>query len=384
MSIHQSLDFNVIQGKSTSDTIYQAYDAILTRGVDVQTRNGAARTIFNALMFTENPRHRHLALEGRSSNIFQMMAETLWVLSGSGRVTGFLEYFLPRALNYSDDGVSWRGAYGPRLLRNNQLDAAVEAFVQDGLQTRRAIVSIFDPSLDTQDALKEVYGLDNTKDLPCNLLLNFYTDALGRFCVKLVQRSGDVLFGAGSINPFEFTLIQELVYQKVRQHYPGLQLGPFVHDVTNLHVYEQFKPQAQKACGTPQVALGHNTDLACQEAWNVCSFEELAYTLEAFVDAAEDFIRSPSRDTSDAFERQFALTAQKINHSMDSADNLLIDYAFITMRYLQAKLLPSVLEHKRIGLCKHAPEDLILAIKQSKFNPFDRVIIYDGSFASLQ
>lgn len=371
-----TLDFNLLTGRTVSHTVLQAFEAILKKGVDVDTRNGAARSIFNAFMITENPRYRHLAIAGRHSNIFQMIAETLWVLSGSGKVTGFLEYFLPRALNYSDDGENWRGAYGPRITGHtgfNQLDSVVDIFRQDGLKTRRAIVSIYNPSLDSQAALKSVYGLDNTKDLPCNLLLNFYTDALGRFCLKLVQRSGDCLFGAGSINPFEFTLIQELVYSRVRQMYPGLELGPFVHDVTNLHIYDQFKSQAQVAVNTPQV-IWQVEDAVSQDSYLRCSFDELAYHLNVFVEGCEQYIQDPTPERLREMEARFAEAAVIVCQGHKVSGNMLVEYMWITMRYLVAKNGGET----SLTLGINTQKDLILAITTSKFNPFSEVKIHDG------
>lgn len=375
-----ALDFHLITGETTSHTILQAFETILKKGVDIETRNGAARTIFNGFMITDNPRFRHLALLGRNSNIFQMIAETLWVLSGSGKVTGFLEYLLPRATNYSDDGENWRGAYGPRLIGDSgfdQLDGVVDAFIQDGLNTRRAIASIYNPALDSQPALAKVYGLQSTKDLPCNMVLNFYTDALGRFCLKLVQRSGDCLFGAGSINPFEFTLIQELVYSRVKQHYPTLQLGTFVHDVTNLHVYEQFKSQAQAAVNTPQPVWDTNTD-AFQSASIKCSFRELAVQLHEFVLSCERYIEGPGPETRQDVLASYVNANLKFNAGQDVNGNLLSDYMFITMKYLFARLDGEGDGDTILKLGCNCQKDLILAITTSKFNPFKQVLQHDG------
>lgn len=375
-----ALDFHLITGETTSHTILQAFETILKKGVDIETRNGAARTIFNGFMITDNPRFRHLALQGRSSNIFQMIAETLWVLSGSGKVTGFLEHLLPRATNYSDDGVNWRGAYGPRLIGDSgfdQLDAVVDAFVLDGLNTRRAIAAIYNPALDSQTGLVEVYGLQTTKDLPCNLLLNFYTDALGRFCLKLVQRSGDCLFGAGSINPFEFTLIQELVYSRVKQHYPTLQLGTFVHDVTNLHVYEQFKGQAQAAVNTPQPVWDLNTD-RFQSASIKCSFRDLSGFLDEFIKACESYILEPTYAALNDMRAAYVNANMVFNGGPSVNGNLLSDYMFITMKYLVARLGSGDEGDKVLNLSCNCQEDLVLAITQSKFNPFEKVLQHDG------
>jgi hypothetical protein len=109
---------------------------------------------------------RHLSLAGRKSNIFQLVGETIWVLSGSGKVTGYLETLMPRAPQYSDDGVVWRAAYGPRLFAYNQLTDVIKFFERDGKMTRRAVVSIFFPEYDTFTQL-EKEGLSDSKDFSC-------------------------------------------------------------------------------------------------------------------------------------------------------------------------------------------------------------------------
>ncbi len=361
-----------IKEPSVSATILRAFQHIDMSGVDIPTRNGAARTVYNAFMETTNPRLRHLALKGRKSNIFQLIAESLWVLSGSGRVTGFLEFFLPRALNYSDDGQTWRGAYGPRLMDTCQLDDVVEAFEQDGLHTRRAIAAIYNPSLDSKAGMQATYGFNQTKDLPCNLLLNFYVQG-NRFCCKLIQRSGDALFGAGSINPFEFTLIQELVYSKVRETYPDLELGSFVHDVTNLHVYDAFYSQVGEVLGQRQPAIDADPKRV-QEAWIKNTFDDFKDALAVWINAAEDYIAQPNADTYS--ELVLVATQELLNevgHKLGSA-NIVTDYIFIVNQFLITKLGAGEADHTgELYLSAQAPDDLLLALRDSKFSPFKAV-----------
>ena len=100
-------------------------------------------------------------------------------------------------------------------------------------------MSIFNPDLDTQKNLEEKYGISSTKDRPCNLLMDFFVTPDKRLHMNLKQRSGDVLWGHGSINIFEFTLLHEAVLNILKAQVDSeLTLGEYNHHVTNLHLYD--------------------------------------------------------------------------------------------------------------------------------------------------
>ena len=126
---------NIIRGDSVSEVMYAALDKLQKEGIRVESRNGSALSLYNTNLIVDNPRARTLHLNGRSSNVFQLIAETLWVASGSDVVDGFLEFFLPRAKQYSDDGMTWAGAYGPRMYAHDQFQDVLAAFEQDELRS---------------------------------------------------------------------------------------------------------------------------------------------------------------------------------------------------------------------------------------------------------
>lgn len=242
--MNQSLPFHtprVFAGHDINQVVCAAIRCIKNTGETRGSRNGPVKSVYRAEMVLGDPRARYLNIPGRKSNIFQMMAETLWVMAGMDKVDPFLSHFLPRAANYSDDGVTWRGAYGPRLFAFDQLEDVVKAFEQDGLDTRRAVLSIYQPHLDSRVALSTEYGLTSTKDLPCNNFINFWVDGDRRFHMEVIQRSGDIIWGAGSINLYEFSFLQECVFELVKKRTGAvdLRLGTYCHRVTNLHYYPE-------------------------------------------------------------------------------------------------------------------------------------------------
>jgi hypothetical protein len=261
-------------GKNINELTFNAYAQIRDYATAIPSRNGDCHSLYDFSYRLLDPRQRHLHLSGRKSNIFQLVGESLWILAGSDNVLGYLETFLPRAPQYSDDGQTWRAGYGPRLVRYNQLNDVVEFFRKDGKMTRRAVVSIHDPSRDTFTQLKVVYGQDDTKDLPCNLMLLFYVTPDDFFHCKVLNRSNDSVFGMG-INLTEFSIIQEMIYEQVVQIHPELKLGMLTVNSNNFHCYEFTRPQLDAVLSNPysdpvtmvdSVSLGVTDLRLCQQS----------------------------------------------------------------------------------------------------------------------
>ena len=239
---------HLISGSTVSNVVLQAFDTIVKKGHYRSSRNGGCTSIFDVTFEVTNPRSRHLYLLGRKSNIFALIAETFWVMAGEDKLYPYLTFFLPRAPQYSDDGETWSGAYGPRFYNENQLASMVDLFKRDTLYTRRAYTAIHDMYRDSTWAIEDRFGAGELgKDRPCNLGINFYVEGNDQFCTKVIQRSGDIIFGTGSINPFEFSFLHELMYNEVKKSYPEVKLGPYRWHVTNAHLYDFSRAQADEA-----------------------------------------------------------------------------------------------------------------------------------------
>lgn len=239
---------HLIRGITVSQVILQAFNTIINDGHYRPSRNGGCTSIFDVTFELQNPRSRHLYLAGRKSNIFALIAETFWVMAGDDKVDPYLSFFLPRAPQYSDDGETWSGAYGPRLYDQNQIVSMPDLFRRDSLYTRRAYVTIHDLHKDSTKAIEERFGFGELgKDRPCNLGINFYVEGEDEFCAKVFQRSGDIIFGTGSINPFEFSFLHELMYNEIKKDYPDLKLGSYRWHVTNAHLYDFSREPAYEA-----------------------------------------------------------------------------------------------------------------------------------------
>ncbi|WP_255931596.1 thymidylate synthase [Klebsiella pneumoniae] len=222
-------------------------EKVLNEGVRVSTRNGDAITIYDVSMILRNPRSRHLSLAGRKNNIFSTFAEAIWVFAGDNRIKPYLTFFLPRAPKYSDDGVTWRAAYGERLYAHGQLENVVQQFKNEGIFTRRAVISLYMPDRDTSESLIKLYNIEHSVDIPCNNLIHFFITPDKNLNIKIVQRSGDLIFGVSNINIFEFSLLQEIVLSMLQREVDSeIKLGYLHHSVTNLHIYDDRIEQANE------------------------------------------------------------------------------------------------------------------------------------------
>ena len=205
---------------------------LLEKGKEVGSRNGRVKELLNVQIKLERPYFRETLTEGRGANIFAQIAETMWVLAGRNDIE-WLSHYLPRAKDYSDDGLTWRGGYGPRLrgfgTGLDQLNHVVELLREDPL-SRRAVISLYDPEIDMAPG----------KDIPCNDFLQFQS-RLGELHMTVTVRSNDLFWGWSGINAFEWSVLQEIVASML-----GIQPGPLVFNIGSLHLYEHHWERASR------------------------------------------------------------------------------------------------------------------------------------------
>jgi len=229
----------LIEAKTINEAVYKCLDSVITEGNRTSSRNGSVSSLYNVFTTIENPRSRHLGLIGRNNNIFATIAETFWVFAGDIKVDPFLSFYLPRAKDFSDDGKTWYGGYGERLYNYGQMNDIIQQFRNEGIFTRRASFYIGTPELDTRESFSKTLGKDTVLDRPCNMAGDFFITPDKKLHLNMKSRSGDILWGFGSINIFEWTFFQEFILQELRREIdPELTLGSYNHHVTNLHLYD--------------------------------------------------------------------------------------------------------------------------------------------------
>lgn len=218
--------------RNASFATVDCFRDLIDHGVAVNVRGQNIRELRNRLTVLSHPQERCLFVPHRGNNVIATLAETLWVMAGRADVD-WLSAFLPRAFDYSDDGLSWRGGYGPRLRHWNGVDqvAQVRRLLLEEQTTRRAVMSIFDPDRD----------FVSSKDIPCNNWLHWLVRD-GRLNLTIAVRSNDLMWGFSGINSFEWSVLQEML-----AHWIGVEVGDATYLASSLHLYEHHNERARRS-----------------------------------------------------------------------------------------------------------------------------------------
>ncbi|BCG50104.1 hypothetical protein [Ralstonia phage RP13] len=180
-------------------------------------------------MEVSNPRDRWLSVHGRNNSTIAAIGEVLWVLAGRTDID-FLSKFVKRAINFSDDGKTWRAGYGERLYHNGQLESVVNRLAENK-DTRQAYLTIYNPELDTDLGIQKQLGTKKTKDFVCNTTL-YFSIKDNKLDLVVSNRSQDLIWGLCSINFIEFTILQEVLANILE-----VEVGTYTIFSNNLHYY---------------------------------------------------------------------------------------------------------------------------------------------------
>lgn len=210
------------------DSLPQAYHHLLRQvmslGKEISPRGQLTRELLGYSFTLRHPWENVVTQKTRKVNISFMAAEFLWMITGSNdaRIIGA---FNSKILPYSDDGVVFKGAYGPKLI--DQLPYIVQT-LKDDPDSRQALLTLW----------RERPG--PSKDIPCTIAMQFFirNDLLE---MLVYMRSNDLWLGL-PYDVFNFTMIQGYVASAL-----GLGRGPYHHTVGSLHLYERNFTQV-KAC----------------------------------------------------------------------------------------------------------------------------------------
>lgn len=150
-----------------------------------------------------------------------LFAEAGWILGGKNDVQSIAP-FSKQISNFSDDGLFFKGAYGPQVVQ--QLPYILETLTKD-LYSRQAVTSIWKPSPGP------------SKDIPCTLTYQIMVRG-NLVHMFLNMRSSDVWLGV-PYDWFNFTMIAHYVLKYLRKVYPanGLEIGYLYFNAASQHYY---------------------------------------------------------------------------------------------------------------------------------------------------
>ena len=210
--------------RNISHATVGGFEAVLKDGNAVSVRGEATWEVLGRGTLIECPQERFPFLPGRLGDPFALVAECIWVLAGRNDL-GWLTHYLPRAVQFSDDGRVWRAGYGPRLRDWQGVDQLAEVFrlLSADRTSRRAVMSLFDPGSDFGPSL----------DIPCNNWLSWLIRD-GRLLLNVAVRSNDAMWGFSGVNAFEWSVLQELL-----ANWLGVEPGPTYFLASSFHIYER-------------------------------------------------------------------------------------------------------------------------------------------------
>lgn len=200
-----------------------------------------------------HPNERLLFNSARNVNPFSLMYESLWTLAGRSDVAP-ISYYTKRMQEFSDDGVTWYGAYGYRWRHHadgDQLDRVV-SLMKDDHTTRRVVLVMWDAGKDLHGQAK------NGKDYPCNTHC-YPTVRGGRLNLTVCNRSNDLVYGMLGANYVTFSFLQEYLASRI-----GVGVGTYHHFTNDLHVYTgaDWKSEEWLSDGQPDYYTDLNASAA--------------------------------------------------------------------------------------------------------------------------
>jgi len=219
--------------RNISFATVESFDAVLSRGAVVTVRGRETKELLNRVTRIARPLERCIFLPGRRNDIFAQIAESIWVIGGRNDLP-WLTRYLPRASDFSDDrGMTWHGAYGPRLRawagRVDQLAEWRRLLLADPT-SRRAVGVLFDPGRDF---------IPDSSDIPCNNWLSWLLRE-GCLFLNVAIRSNDAMWGFSGVNAFEWSVLQEMM-----AFWVGAEVGETTFFASSYHIYARHYGRAQ-------------------------------------------------------------------------------------------------------------------------------------------
>jgi len=185
-----------------------------------------------------------------------MAAEAYWILSGDNRVETIKNY--SQAISsFSDDGVTFFGAYGPKIV--DQIDYVVAKLLEDP-SSRQAVINIWRENP------------PKTKDVPCTLSLQFVIRDRSLCCIA-TMRSSDIWLG-WPYDVFNFSMISATVLLKLiekREALSVIDLGLLFLTAGSQHFYDTNAHRAMDCLVAED---------GTEKEFDICVFESSAALLD--------------------------------------------------------------------------------------------------------
>lgn len=216
----------LIRARNVHDALPEALDLLVRGGYQRSSRNGDVLVMDEPVTTVyERPCERVMTWAERDANPFFHFYEALWMLAGKNEVAP-LARIVSRMKDFSDDGVTFGGAYGYRWRSAFGFDqlAVIAANLVADPNDRRQVLQIWHPT--------DLVSQKNKKDLPCNHAVNFQISPEGTLNMYVHNRSNDIVWGCYGANAVHFSMLQEVMAAWI-----GCAVGKYWQISTNWHGY---------------------------------------------------------------------------------------------------------------------------------------------------
>ncbi len=213
----------LIVGDTADDVYANLLHAILGRGELVCPRGKETLELRPSVVHLTDSLRNIVTHPARNLNYQFMVAEWLWMAAGMDDVET-IAFFNKNIAQFSDDGRTFYGAYGPRIAA--QLSYVIETLRRDR-DSRQAVLMIWQPAPPA------------TRDVPCTLSLQLL---LRRDKLELIatMRSSDAWLGL-PYDLFNFTRLQAGIAAEL-----GVGPGPATLVLGSSHLYEPHYGPAEE------------------------------------------------------------------------------------------------------------------------------------------
>jgi thymidylate synthase len=197
---------------------------VLEQGEKVAPRGMETIEVQGLSIVSNNPAKRFFAHPSRRANPIFPIVELMWYLRGEDSIET-ISHYMPTLRRYvnAKTGII-EGAYGPRLIRyEGKIDQLASLYrrLKVDPQSRRAVLTLFDPMLDFRD---------ESFELPCYTQLQFL---VRKGCLDMFAyaRSQDMFRG------FVYDSAVWQLLQEVMARWLGLELGKYHLIIASAHIY---------------------------------------------------------------------------------------------------------------------------------------------------
>lgn len=228
---------------NTLDEVYvQAISRVINEGLEVNPRGLLVKEVQGLHIQVKKPWKHVITNKARKMDLRFAIGEFLWFINKSNNLN-YMTFYNKRYKNFSDDGHTLHGAYGPRIFERSWTEA-IEKLKSD-VHSRQAVINIYDDSLDLKN---------ETKDVPCTLTMQFMirNNKLNLF---VNMRSNDLIWGF-PYDCFSFTMLQELMAKEI-----GVEIGTYHHFINSAHIYKRHFDVSKSIINDSSDSYGLNLNL---------------------------------------------------------------------------------------------------------------------------